>query len=97
MRTEEGNSMSYRQLFLLILTIWSAELCTRFLFDALLPMRMEFRTLYLSKDDSGFYKGSDLKDLGNQGWQMVTALPNPDNKDEMMFIFQRRSVLTAGN
>lgn len=89
--------MSYRQLFLLILTIWSAELFTRLLFDALLPMKMEYRTLYLTKNSSGVFKGSDLKDLGNQGWQMVTALPNPDNNDEMMIIFQRRAVLSVGD
>ena len=43
-------AMSYKQLFLLILTIWSAELFTRVLFDAMIPPQMEYRTVYMEKD-----------------------------------------------
>ena len=42
--------MSYKQLFLLILTIWSAELFTRLLIDAVLSPQMEYRTYYLETD-----------------------------------------------
>ncbi len=89
--------MSYRQLFLLILTIWSAEIVTRLLFDALIPPQMEYRTLYLEKDEDGVFKGSYMKDLGNKGWQLVSAVPSPDNKDEMVLFFQRQTILKLGD
>lgn len=88
--------MSYRQLFLLILTIWSAEICTRVLFDALLPKQMEYRTLYLEKDKDGVYKGSHLKDLGGKGWQLVTALPAPDDREQLVLFFQRQTLISRG-
>lgn len=85
--------MTYRQLFLLILTIWSAELCTRLLFDALIPPQMEYRTFYLDKDDEGEFKGALMKELGNRGWQMVDVVPNPDDLDQMIVFFQRQTIL----
>ena len=88
--------MSYRQLFLLILTIWSAEIMTRVLFDALIPPQMEYRTFYLEKDPDGFFKGSYIKDLGNKGWQLVSAVPSPDNPDQMVLFFQRQTILKLG-
>ena len=54
--------MSYKQLFLLILTIWSAELCTRLLFDALLKPQMEYRTYYLETDKYGRFLGEDINE-----------------------------------
>ena len=83
--------MSYKQLFLLILTIWSAELCTRLLFDALLKPQMEYRTYYLETDKYGRFLGEDInEEVGDRGWQLVSAVPNPDNKKEMIPFFQRR-------
>jgi hypothetical protein len=88
--------MTYRQLFLLILTIWSAELFTRLLFDALIPPQMEYRTFYLDQDEEGDFKGSQMKELGNRGWQMVSAVPNPDDSDQMIVFFQRQTILRMG-
>ncbi len=85
--------MSYRQLFLLILTIWSAEIFTRLLFDALIPKQMEYRTFYLEKDEEGTFKGSYIRDLGDKGWQLVTAVPSPDDKDQMILFFQRQTII----
>ena len=63
--------MSYKQLFLLILTIWSAELFTRFLFDMVIPPQMEYRTVYMEKDSQkGMFLGSSLQDFGKRGWQL---------------------------
>ena len=87
----KGIAMSYKQLFLLILTIWSAELCTRLLFDALLKPQMEYRTYYLETDKYGRFLGEDInEEVGDRGWQLVSAVPNPHNKEEMILFFQRR-------
>ena len=89
--------MSYKQLFLLILTIWSAELFTRLLFDALIPAQMEYRTYYLESDKYGKFLGENIAEqVGDRGWQLVSALPNPQNKDEMILFFQRRTLLSSG-
>lgn len=88
--------MTWRQLFLLILTIWSAELFTRLLFDALIPPQMEYRTFYLEKDDEGEFKGAQLRELGNRGWQLVNAVPDPDNREQMILFFQRQTILKLG-
>ncbi|MCA9033983.1 MAG: hypothetical protein KDA91_02580 [Planctomycetaceae bacterium] len=85
--------MSYRQLFLLILTIWSAEIVTRVLFDALIPRQMEYRTLYLEKDQDGMFKGSAFADLGDRGWQLVSAVPSPDKGEQFILFFQRQCLL----
>ncbi|RLS37704.1 MAG: hypothetical protein DWH78_07210 [Planctomycetota bacterium] len=85
--------MSYKQLFLLILTIWSAELFTRLLFDAVLSPQMEYRTYYLETDKYGKFLGEDIAEqVGDRGWQLVTAVPNPANKEEMILFFQRRTL-----
>jgi len=88
--------MSYKQLFLLILTIWSAELFTRLLFDALMHPQMEYMTYYLETDKEGTFKGGYIAKLGDRGWQMVSAVPNPQNKDEMILFFQRRTFFSSG-
>ena len=89
--------MSHRQLFLLILTIWSAEICTRLLFDALIPPQMEYRTFYMEKDEDGVFKGSYIKDIGDKGWQLVTAVPDPDDRNRMILFFQRQTILRLGD
>ncbi len=86
--------MSYRQLFLLILTIWSAEIFTRLLFDSLVPKQMEYRTFYLEKDEEGMFKGSYLKSLGNRGWQLVSVVPAPGNQDQLILFFQRQTIIS---
>ena len=89
--------MSYKQLFLLILTIWSAELFTRLLFDALLPAQMEYRTYYLESDKNGEFLGENIAEqVGDRGWQLVSALPNPQNKEELILFFQRQTLLSSG-
>jgi hypothetical protein len=97
LKHDEGSSMTYRQLFLLILTIWSAEIVTRLLFDALIPPQMEYRTFYLEKDDEGLFKAAYIRDLGYKGWRLVSAVPNPDNKEQMVLFFQRQTILNIGN
>jgi len=89
-------AMSYKQLFLLILTIWSAELFTRLLFDTLIHPQMEYMTYYLETDKEGTFKGGHIAKLGDRGWQMVSAVPNPQNKDEMILFFQRRTLISSG-
>lgn len=87
--------MSYKQLFLLILTIWSAELFTRLLFDALIPAQMEYMTYYLETDKDGVFRGKHMAELGGRGWQLVSAVPNPEQKEEMILFFQRRVLLSS--
>ena len=83
--------MSYRQLFLLILTIWTAELFGRLLFDVLLPPQMEYMTYYLPTDKEGTFRGANLPEqLGDRGWQLVSVVPNSENKDEMILFLQRK-------
>lgn len=82
--------MNYKQLFLLILTIWTAELVTRFLFDMLLTPSVEYRTVYLETEKDGLFHGKSLTETGRDGWQLVSAVPNPEQKDEMILFFQRR-------
>lgn len=83
--------MTYKQLFLLILTIWSAEICTRFLFENLLPERIEYRTVYLEPESDGQFKGVGLKEYGDVGWQIESVQPNPYNQKEFILFMQRRS------
>ncbi|MEY3172388.1 MAG: hypothetical protein RLZZ436_301 [Planctomycetota bacterium] len=84
--------MNYKQLFLLILTIWSAELLTRLLFDYLLIPRMQYMTYYLETDKGGEFLGGSIRaEVGQQGWEMVSAVPNPENREEIILFFQRRA------
>jgi len=86
--------MSYKQLFLLILTIWSAELFTRFLFDTLIPPQMEYRTVYMEKDaKKDVFLGSSLGDLGRRGWKIVSVLPDPDDREQMVVFMQRQTMI----
>lgn len=86
--------MSYKQLFLLILTIWSAELFTRFLFDTLIPPQMEYRTVYMVKDaKKDVFLGSSLGDLGRRGWKIVSVLPDPDDREQMVVFMQRQTMI----
>jgi hypothetical protein len=90
--------MSYKQLFLLILTIWSAELFTRFLFDALIPAQMEYMTYYLETDKEGMFRGGNImEEVGDRGWRLVSAVPNPEQKDEMILFFQRPTLFRGGH
>jgi hypothetical protein len=83
--------MTYKQLFLLILTIWSAELFTRLLFEGLVAPQMEYRTVYIETDKHGHFLGEDVpREIGDQGWQLVSAVPNSANRDEMILFFQRQ-------
>ncbi len=90
--------MSYKQLFLLILTIWSAELFTRLLFDTLIHPQMEYMTYYLNADEEGTFKGGQgyMTKIGNRGWQLIDATPNPQDKDQMILFFQRRTLFSSG-
>lgn len=83
--------MSYRQLFLLILTIWTAELFGRLLFDVLLPPQMDYMTYYLPRDSNGVFRGRDLpEELGDRGWQLVSVLPSAENDEEVILFLQRQ-------
>jgi hypothetical protein len=89
--------MSYRQLFLLILTIWTAELFSRFLFDVVLPPQVEYKTFYLATDNKGEFRGNNIPEqFGDGGWELVSAVPNPENAQEMILFLQRKSVSLTG-
>lgn len=88
------HAMSYKQLFLLILTIWSAELFTRFLFDTMIPPQMEYRTVYLEKDPKKqLFLGSSLADFGRRGWKIESVISDPDNSQQLIVFMQRQTVL----
>ena len=90
----DQKAMSYKQLFLLILTIWSAELFTRLLFDAMIPPQMEYRTVYLEKDaKKDLFLGSSLGDFGRRGWKIVGVNPDPDDSQQMIVFMQRQTIL----
>lgn len=90
--------MSYKQLFLLILTIWSAELVTRLVFDMMIPPQMEYRTVYLEQDPKRqVFLGSALADLGKRGWKIADAVPDPDNGKQLIVFMQRQTILKLGD
>ena len=90
--------MSYKQLFLLILTIWSAEIVTRLIFDMMLPPQMEYRTVYLEKDSRRkVFLGSSLSDFGKRGWKIADSVPDPDNREKLIVFMQRQSILKLGD
>ena len=90
--------MSYKQLFLLILTIWSAELVTRLVFDMMLPPQMEYRTVYLKKDSNQqLFLGSAIGDLGRRGWKIAYAVQDPDSKERLVVFMQRQTILQLGD
>ncbi len=90
--------MSYKQLFLLILTIWSAELVTRLVFDMMIPPQMEYRTVYLEKDsERDLFLGSGLSQFGRRGWQIANAVPDPDNDQQLIVFMQRQTILKLGD
>ncbi|MEO2031173.1 MAG: hypothetical protein ABGZ35_03710 [Planctomycetaceae bacterium] len=90
--------MTYKQLFLLILTIWSAEFVTRLVFDMMLPPQMEYRTVYLEKDASrNVFLGSALGDFGKRGWKIANAVQDPDNKQKLVIFMQRQTILKLGD
>ena len=88
--------MTYKQLFLLIITIWSAHICTRFVFDNVIPKKLEYRTVYMltEEDQNGEYRfhGKDLDDFGSKGWEMVNVVPGR-SKDEVICFFKRQTVI----
>ena len=97
MDSDGGPTMSYKQLFLLILTIWSAEVVTRLVFDTMLPPPMEYRTVYLEKDPKRHvFLGSALGDLGKRGWKIANAVQDPDNKHQLIVFMQRQTILKLG-
>ena len=88
------SAMSYKQLFLLILTIWSAELFTRLLFDAMIPPQMEYRTVYMEKDPKrDLFLGSNLSDFGRRGWKIESVILDPDNDQQVIVFMQRQTIL----
>ena len=90
--------MNYKQLFLLILTIWSAEIVTRLVFDMMLPPQMEYRTVYLEKDDEkSVFLGASLREFGRRGWKIASTVPDPSNPDKLIVMMQRQTVLKIGN
>lgn len=90
--------MSYKQLFLLILTIWSAEMVTRLVFDMMLPPQMEYRTVYLEQDPKRqVFLGSALGDLGKRGWKIADAVQDPDNSRQLVVFMQRQTILKLGD
>ena len=94
---QEQRVMSYKQLFLLILTIWSAELFTRVLFDAMIPPQMEYRTVYMEKDlKKDLFLGSSLADFGRRGWKIESVIPDPDNGKQLIVFMQRQTILRMG-
>lgn len=98
MNSGRGNAMSYKQLFLLILTIWSAEMVTRLVFDMMLPPQMEYRTVYLEQDSKRqVFLGSALGDLGKRGWKIADAVPDPDNSRQLIVFMQRQTILKLGD
>ena len=48
-------------------------------------------TYYLETDKEGEFRGSNIRhEVGARGWQLVDAVPNPENPEEMILYFQRR-------
>ena len=80
---EEGNRrMSYFQCFLLIATIWAAELVSDAIFDLGIPAstRFQYRTYYLDAGTDGRFYGADLQAEGKQGWEVIEIVPGDDGR-----------------
>jgi hypothetical protein len=49
-------------------------------------------TYYLETDKEGLFLGGGIRaEVGQAGWQLVSAVPNPENREELILFFQRRS------
>ena len=85
--------MTYKQLFLLIITIWSAEICTRFVFDNVVPKKLEYRTAYMVTDEEdGLFRGRDLGEIGDDGWELINVVPGR-SRDEVICFFKRQTII----
>jgi hypothetical protein len=53
---------------------------------------MQYMTYYLETDKDGAFLGGSIRaEVGQQGWELVSAVPNPQNREEMLLFFQRRA------
>lgn len=86
--------MKYRQLLLLILAIWAGQIAVPYAFENVLPRKIDYRTYPLDRDKDGEFRGKELENkLGDKGWIMIQAVPDPKNKDKLVCFFYRQTIL----
>lgn len=86
--------MKYRQLLLLIFAIWIGQIAVPYLFENVLPRKLDYRTYYLEKNQDGLFLGETLQNkLGEHGWILTDVVPDPDNKNQMICFFHRQTIL----
>ena len=83
--------MKWRQLILLILTIWTAEFVVHYALENIVPRKIEYRTVYLPTQRDDLFHGRDLTEFGEQGWELINVIPN--GNDEVVCFFKRQTVI----
>lgn len=77
--------------FILLLTLFAVLTAgIQFAVNNFVPVKWEYRTYYLSPREKGQFFGADLKDLGESGWELVSAVPRGEN----LVCFLKRPALT---
>ena len=52
---------------------------------------MDYLSVYMPADEEGFH-GTDLNQVGDEGWELVSVLPGRD-KNEVLCFFKRQIVI----
>ncbi len=86
--------MKYRQLLLLILAIWAGQIAVPYIFENVLPRKIDYRTYYLEKSPDGRFKMGQLEnELGDKGWILDEVVVDPDGSNQLICIFHRQTIL----
>lgn len=81
---------------LLILAIWAGQIAVPYLFENVLPRKIDYRTYYLRVDsgDNNTFKAKELEDkLGDKGWILTDVVPDPYDKGRLICFFHRQTIL----
>lgn len=63
--------MSWKQFFVWIILFGTVQVGANMLLPVVWAPRYEYRTEYLSTRSDGEFYGSDLQELGEDGWEMT--------------------------
>jgi hypothetical protein len=86
--------MKYRQLLLLILAVWAGQIAVPYAYQNILPRKIDYRTYPLLREADGEFRAKELENkLGDKGWVLTQAIPDPKNNDKLICFFHRQTIL----
>lgn len=86
--------MKYRQLLILIMGIWAGQIAIPYMFTNVIPKKIDYRTYYVEKAPGEPFKLANFEnELGERGWELVEAIPDPDNRNQLICICKRQTIL----